>query len=367
VAERCRRLDRPGALADLPGRQQTLTDTIGWSYDLLPAPAQQLLARLAVFAAPFTAGAAEAVCGHDDSGAVADLSTLLDHSMVSPAERPDGERAFRLLDPVRRFAAARLQSADETLGRVERYLLDVLNAASAMHGSQDRDIRRLDSEQLNLQVMLSWLGREGGPSGPLLQAIGDVWIWLLVRGHYRRTSELWQQIEALPEEGLRTDSDRMARSFLTASRLVNDGSFAEAVTLNDEILPDARRLQKPWRTALMLMGRGLARPYMAHSPARADFEEALAVARESGDPLTLGYVLAHYGAFVCVDGDPRPGPGHCTRRCSRSPARSVIRTCAPRRTTTWRWTPCPQATSHRRTRTWLWRCSTTGTWTTSTA
>lgn len=305
------RLDRPGALADLPGRQQTLTTTIEWSYNLLPAPAQQLLARLSVFAAPFTADAAEAVCGHDGADTVADLSTLLDHSMVSPAERPDGERAFRLLDPIRRFAATRLQNASETLGRLEGYLLDVLNSASAMQGSQDRDIRRLDSEQLNLQVVLRWLAREGGPSGPLLRALGDVWVWLLVRGHYRRSSELWQQIESLPQSGLRTDRDRMARSYLTASRLVNDGSFAEAVTLNDEILPDARRLERPSRLALMLMGRGIARPYMAHSPARADFEEALAVARDAGQPLILGYVLAHYGAFLCVDGDTdRAGPLH---------------------------------------------------------
>ena len=295
--------DRPGALADLPGRQQTLTRTIEWSYDLLPAPAQQLLARLSVFAAPFTADAAEAVCGRDGADAVADLSTLLDHSMISPAERPDGERAFRLLDTIRRFAAARLQNADETLSRLQSYLLDVLNAASATQGSQDRDMRRLDSEQLNLQVVLRWLAREGGPSGPLLRAIGDVWVWLLVRGHYRRTSELWQQIESLPQSGLRTDRDRMARSHLTASRLVDDGSFPEAVTLIDEILPDARRLEKPSRTAFMLMGRGIARPYTVHSPARADFEEALAVVRESGDPLALGYVLAHYGAFLCLDGD----------------------------------------------------------------
>jgi hypothetical protein len=140
---------------------------------------------------------------------VAGLSTLLDHSMVSPAERPDAERAFRLLDPIRRFAAARLQNANETLSRLERYLLDVLKAASATQGSQDQDMRRLDSEQLNLQVVLRWLAREGGPSGALLRAIGDVWVWLLVRGHYRRTSELWRQIESLPQSGLRTDRDRM--------------------------------------------------------------------------------------------------------------------------------------------------------------
>jgi tetratricopeptide (TPR) repeat protein len=177
-----------------------------------------------------------------------------------------------------------------------------------MHGSQDRDMRRLDSEQLNLQVVLRWLAREGGPSGPLLRALGDIWVWLLVRGHYRRTSELWQQIESLPESGLRTDRDRLARSFLTASRLLNDGSFAEAVTLTDEMLPDARRLEEPWRTGMMLMGRGIALPYAPHSPARADFEEALAVARGADDPLTLGYVLAHYGAFLCVDGDTDRAP-----------------------------------------------------------
>ena len=109
------RLDHPGCLADLPDRQQTLTDTIEWSYHLLPAPARELLARLSLFEAPFTTEAAEAVSGRYNAEATEALSTLLDHSMVSPAERPDGERAFRLLVPVRRFAAARLEHTDGPL------------------------------------------------------------------------------------------------------------------------------------------------------------------------------------------------------------------------------------------------------------
>ena len=298
------RLDRPGALADLPGRQRTLTDTIEWSYDLLPAAAQRLLARLSVFAAPFTADAAEALCEKESADAETSLSVLLDYSMVSPAERPDGERAFRLLDPIRRFAAARLENVDETLSSLERQVLDVLESASAMLGSQDRDMLRLDSEQPNLQVVLGWLAREGGPSGPLLQAIEGVWVWAMVRGHFRRTSELCQLIESLPEEGLRTDRDRMARSFLAASVLVNDGSFPEAVARIDEILPDARRLERPSHVVLMLMARGLCRVYTAHSPAYADYEEALALARDGGQRLAQGYVLAHYGAILCLDGDP---------------------------------------------------------------
>jgi predicted ATPase/DNA-binding SARP family transcriptional activator len=297
-------LERPGALADLPGRQQTLISTMEWSHDLLPAPAQQLLARLSVFAAPFTAEAAQMISGRDGAATVDSLSALLDHNMVSPAERPDGERAFRLLYPIRRFAAARLEDPIPALSGLERHLLDVLNAASDRYGSQGRDMRRLDSEQPNLQVVLSWIARDGRPSGALLRAIGDVWTWLLVRGHLRRTSELWQQIESLPHDGLRTGRDRMARSWLMAARLVNDGSFAEAVALIDEMLPDARRLEKPSRTGLLLMVRGIARPYTAHRLARADFEEAQAMARGAGDPLALGYILSHYGSLLCVDREP---------------------------------------------------------------
>jgi predicted ATPase/DNA-binding SARP family transcriptional activator len=112
-------LESPGSLADLPDRQQTLTDTIQWSYDLLPAPARALLARLSALATPFTAEAAEAVSGGDGAGAMEALSTLLDHSMVSPAER-SGERAFRLLGPIRWFADVRLDHAAEPPTQVQR-------------------------------------------------------------------------------------------------------------------------------------------------------------------------------------------------------------------------------------------------------
>ncbi len=295
------RLERPGALADLPGRQQTLTGTIQWSYDLLPPSAQQMLARLSVFAAPFTAAAADAVAGHDAADAVQDLSTLLDHSMVSPAERPDGQRAFRLLGLIRRFAAAQLADATETLSHLERYLLGVLDAASPQHGSEDLHMRRLDSEQPNLHAVLSWIARDQRPPDRLLRALGDVWVWLMARGHLRQSSTLWQQIASLAQEP--PIGDQTARAWLLAVGWMNQGDFTKAAALVDEVLPDARRLEKPSRTALLLMARGVSLVDTAHDLARADFAEALALARAAGDRLVLGYALADYGALLCLDGD----------------------------------------------------------------
>jgi predicted ATPase len=297
------RMERPRRLADLPGRQQTLTATLEWSYDLLPEPARQLLARLSVFAAPFTADAAEAVCGWDGLDVTDSLVTLVDHSMVSPASRADGQPAFRLLEVIRRFASGRLDYRDELLSHLEDYLLDVLEAAGRQYGSQDWARRRLDSERPNLQAVLRWAAARHRPTSPLLPRIGDVWIWLMVRGLLRQNSELREQIESWPSAELQGESDQRAWQWLTAQGRVDDGRFTEAGALLDEMLPDARWREQPSRWGFMLLARALSRPYTADSPARAEFEEALAIVRDAGDQIILGYVLSHFGLFLGVDGD----------------------------------------------------------------
>jgi predicted ATPase len=297
-------MERRGALIDLPDRQQTMTATIDWSYQRLPQGARQMLARLTVFAAPFTKDAAEAVSGHDAAAAAESLALLVDHNMVSPAERPDGERAFAMLNLINRFASERLEDPDDTLGRLEGHLLGVLERAGAQHGSQDWARRLLDSESPNLRVVLRWAAERQRPSGELLRRVGDAWVWLVVRGHLRWASGLSKQIESWPAAGLGNERDTMARHWLTTIALLDDGRFAQAGALIDEILPDARRLEQPSRWVVMLLVRAFSRPYIAGSPARGEFEEALAVARDAGDPVVLGYTLSRFGLFLCLDGDP---------------------------------------------------------------
>src|SRR6266568_1006280 len=54
-----------GGRQDAPTRQQTLRDTIRWSYDLLNAQEQRCFRRLAIFVGGCTLEAAEAVCSRD--------------------------------------------------------------------------------------------------------------------------------------------------------------------------------------------------------------------------------------------------------------------------------------------------------------
>ena len=108
---------------DSPERHRTMEAALQWSYDLLPGPEQLVLARSSVFAGPFALDAASAVCA-GGSVAADDVPALLDHllarSLVVPIETITGSR-YRLLEPVRRFAADRLTAGDGAATR-DRHL-----------------------------------------------------------------------------------------------------------------------------------------------------------------------------------------------------------------------------------------------------
>ena len=296
------RMEQPGTLSDLPDRQQTLRATLAWSYDLLPESARRILVRLSVFAAPFTAEAAETVCEPHGTDATEGLATLFDHSMITPAERPDGQPAFRLLEVIRAFAAERLEDRGDCLHCLELHMLNVLEKASPEHGSQDWARRLLDSEEPNLAVALQWAAQQP-VSDQILRRLGDVWVWSLVRGNLRRLTALRQQVEAWPAASLGNERDRMARYFLQMIGTNEDGRWAELGTFLDRILPDARRIEEPSRWCLMLIIRAVARPWEAGSPAGPELAEALAVSQQAQSPLLVGYAQSHYGAHLCLDGD----------------------------------------------------------------
>jgi len=88
-----------GGARDLPDRQRTLRDTIGWSYELLDEREQSAFASLSVFSGGFDLDSAERVCG-------ADLDTLASLAEKSLVRRR--EDRFRMLETIREFGLEEL-------------------------------------------------------------------------------------------------------------------------------------------------------------------------------------------------------------------------------------------------------------------
>ena len=89
-------------------RQQTLQAVMDWSWELLTAAEQRLLAWLSVFSGGWTLDAAEGVCSVPGGTSVAvGLRSLVAKSLVEPVKGPIGMR-YRMLETVRIFAQQKL-------------------------------------------------------------------------------------------------------------------------------------------------------------------------------------------------------------------------------------------------------------------
>jgi predicted ATPase len=150
-------LVRPGRHG--PARHATLDATIAWSFGLLTDGAQQLLARLSVFAGGWTLVAVDDVAPSD--GHVGELlHELVAASLVELGGRGDAGR-YRLLEPVRDFARSRLELAKEAMPTERlhaRWMLRVAEANESELFSEGVETRAkaLDAERENIGAALDW-------------------------------------------------------------------------------------------------------------------------------------------------------------------------------------------------------------------
>lgn len=105
-----------GGRQDAPLRQQTLRDTIAWSYDLLSPEMQMLFRCLCVFVGDFTLDAAEAVV----SAAVAPTTfildgiiSLVDSSLVQRRDEEGIGTRLHILEALREYGMERLAAHEE--------------------------------------------------------------------------------------------------------------------------------------------------------------------------------------------------------------------------------------------------------------
>jgi predicted ATPase/DNA-binding SARP family transcriptional activator len=141
-------------------RHRTLREAMDWSYELLDAAEQALLARLSVFAGDFTLADAAQVCMDGDEERTPELLERLVTASLVVAEERDREMRYRLLETVRQYAEERLdpEATERTRRAHAQHFLAVAKAAD-LSAVPRRGRQRLDlaiAAQDNLRGALAW-------------------------------------------------------------------------------------------------------------------------------------------------------------------------------------------------------------------
>ncbi|WP_041574224.1 BTAD domain-containing putative transcriptional regulator [Cellulomonas gilvus] len=101
------------ALRGLPERHASLWAMVDWSRALLDADDRDLLQRLSVVPAAFTAATAAAVAGRDEAAVRRGLAVLVDQSLLALDDDGVHPARYRMLETVREYGDARLQAAGD--------------------------------------------------------------------------------------------------------------------------------------------------------------------------------------------------------------------------------------------------------------
>ena len=194
--ERARLQFLTGGARDTPARQQTIRNTIAWSYGLLSPAEQRLFRRQAVFVGGWTVEAAEAVCDAEgDLGldVLEGLTALVEQSLVRQLEGPDGEPRFRRFETIREYAVEQLAASSEIAllrARHAAYFLRLAEeAVPAIYGPEQAAwLERLDVEYPNLRTALEWSCSGGAREDGLRLGAALAAFWHL-RGQYREADQ----------------------------------------------------------------------------------------------------------------------------------------------------------------------------------
>ncbi|HEX5504168.1 MAG TPA: BTAD domain-containing putative transcriptional regulator [Thermomicrobiales bacterium] len=318
-----------GGSRTAPPRQRTLRATLDWSHALLDERERALLRRLAVFAGGWTLAAAEAVCAEVRNEKVEVRNTLpagdfsfltshfsfpdvlgllaqlVDKSLVQ-VDVGGAEGRYRLLEPVRQYAAERLAAGGEAEAVAARhaahYLALAEAAAPALTGpGQAAWLARLDRDHDNLRAALRW-ALDRGDAATALRLGGALWRYWGVRWHSAEGLAWLEAALALPAA---------ARSPLRAPAALGAGVLAmrlvdcdHARALLEEALALARAAGDRRGCAWALIYQDPVLGWVGdYAGGRARAEEALALFRAVGDKLGLAQTLNTLAEHARFGGD----------------------------------------------------------------
>jgi predicted ATPase/class 3 adenylate cyclase len=297
---------------DVPTRQQTLRNTIEWSYQLLSFEEQRLFRWLSVFVSGCTLQAAEAVCNtsDDQSGQLLDgIASLIDKSLLQRVEQTGEENEelrVQMLETISEYGLEVLTANGE--GEVARqahanYFLSLVEEAEpALKGPLLVGwLERLEREHDNLRAAWQWAVESGRPEMALRFGIALERFWV-VRGH-RNEGLAFLERALVGSAGVTTIV--RAKALLAAARLAFiQSNYDQGEALAQESLALFRKLGDRRGIALSLDRLGMASWRRGDFPAaRVLLEEDLPLFKEIGDKDRVAWSLFTLGLLNNKQGE----------------------------------------------------------------
>jgi predicted ATPase/DNA-binding XRE family transcriptional regulator len=334
---------------DLPPRQQTLRDTIAWSFDLLAPRERRLLRWLSVFSGGWTLHHAEALCAGLDELAldvIEPLSALVDSSLVRITRGEDGRMRYAMLETIREFAEEQLIASGEEEAARRRHADVMLTFTDeAERGLQSRErtawSRAAVAEVDNVRAALRWsldhheteralrlagnldwfwdaAGRDGEglawSKATLEQADAARESWGYARAVYATGAVAWNlgdfalSAQMLSEAVARfrlLDDRRSLGQALCQFALTSlyRGELAVAREHAREAVDVLAAVDDPWNHGLALFVRGDVELLFGRHAARDCYERSLVVFRSIGDPWGIAHALTGLGGLAMHERD----------------------------------------------------------------
>ena len=289
-------------------RQQTMRALIDWSFDLLTEEEQRVLRRCAVFLHGFTRHAATEVSAEDAALVFDVLGSLVDKSLVV-ADARDEDQRYRLLEPIREYAREKLAQAGELQETLRRHAVALAAFARDAYDQWDRGpatdwLSRLELELANLRAALRWSLDEANDRELGARLVADTTVICLRLG---LLDEGIENCEGILQSGFMLPIAVEARLRYGLSMLYSN------IGKNRSVLEQAIVAVSLYREADDSRGlaRALSQVASRHAilsddgDAKQPAEEALKMARASGDRRLLADTLRRCASSFSADGHDR--------------------------------------------------------------
>jgi predicted ATPase/class 3 adenylate cyclase len=304
------------AEAGRPLRQQTLRNTVAWSYDLLTPHVAGVFRSMSVFAGGYDLDALAAVAAGGDGPGERDplqlAADLQDVSLITVTEGADGEPRLGMLETIREYARERLAQAgelDETQRRHAEYYTAFAERSREQLGGPAHLIAldRLEAEHDNLRAALSW-SLESDQAGDgeravtglrLVQAMTTLWYQ---HGHAAEGRRWLERAIAVTADGAAAPLARLKHGL--GVLLQQQGELAAAAQAFGHNLAIWRELGDREQEARELNSLGATHLNLGDlDAARASLEQSAEISREIGSDARLAAALTNLGEVEIAAGN----------------------------------------------------------------